>query len=65
MSTLVADTRPLTAQDRCDRCGGQAYVRFSRGASEVLMCAHHNREHGAKAAQWADRIRDETAKLTS
>lgn len=40
-ATSVAD-RPLTATDRCDRCGAQAYVRAVLGAdSELLFCAHH------------------------
>jgi hypothetical protein len=35
----------LTAADRCDRCGAQAYVRarLTSGA-ELLFCAHHARE---------------------
>lgn len=28
----------LTAADRCDRCGAQAYVRLDNG---LLFCAHH------------------------
>lgn len=32
----------LTAQDRCDRCGAQAYViTFKNGFSNLLFCSHH------------------------
>lgn len=36
----------LTALDRCDRCGAQAYhVATKPGAkSELLFCNHHERE---------------------
>ena len=64
MTTAVAD-RTLTAVDRCDRCGAQAYVRVVLGASggELLFCGHHARavEPTAQAAQldW----HDETGRL--
>ena len=40
----------LTAADRCDRCGLQAYVLVSvpvpgSGDHELLFCAHDFREH--------------------
>lgn len=41
----------LKAYDRCDRCGAQAYVRLrqlldgSPLGPELLLCAHHAREH--------------------
>lgn len=35
----------LTAADRCDRCGAQAYHRFTFAAGELLLCNHHEREH--------------------
>lgn len=31
----------LTPQDRCDRCGAQAYVRVRFMAGELLFCSHH------------------------
>lgn len=38
---------PLTALDRCDRCGGQAYVRAELASGgELLFCSHHWTEHG-------------------
>jgi hypothetical protein len=37
----------LTVQDRCDRCGAQAYVSAmsDQWANVLLFCAHHGREH--------------------
>jgi len=53
----------LTAADRCDRCGAQAYVRARLHAGgELLFCAHHGREHLPKLREHAD-IHDETQRL--
>ena len=49
-------TAPLTAQDRCDRCNAQAYVRVALPVGELLFCAHHARAH-------ADRLRMLGARL--
>lgn len=56
---------PLTAQDRCDRCGAQAYLRVEIGGGELLFCAHHAREHGDKLREVAVIVTDETATLTA
>lgn len=63
-ATLTTDT--LTAADRCDRCGAQAYVRvvLSSGG-ELLFCAHHGRKHQDKLREVAADITDETARLTT
>jgi hypothetical protein len=63
VTTAVAPS-PLTASDRCDRCGAQAYLRvvLSSG-SELLFCAHHAREHGDKLRKVAVNVHDETGKL--
>lgn len=54
----------LTAVDRCDRCGAQAYVRvLFPGRRELLFCAHHNRQHAAALAKIAVEIQDETTRL--
>jgi len=56
---------PLTAVDRCDRCGAQAYLRVSlQGGGELLFCAHHAREHGDKLREIAAHVIDETDKLS-
>ena len=63
MTTAVAPS-PLTASDRCDRCGAQAYLRVHLASgSELLFCAHHAREHGDKLKKVAVNVHDETSKL--
>lgn len=65
MNTATAPSEtPLTAVDRCDRCGAQAYLRVSlKSGGELLFCAHHAREHGEKLREIADHVHDETDKL--
>jgi len=64
MTTAVAPSKPLTAVDRCDRCGAQAYLRVElAGGGELLFCAHHAREHGDKLREIAVTVHDETGKL--
>lgn len=60
-ATLVNET--LTAADRCDRCGAQAYLRVRlNSGGELLFCAHHGREHLPKLREHAQ-IEDETERL--
>jgi hypothetical protein len=55
---------PLTASDRCDRCGAQAYVRVTLlSGSELFFCAHHAREHEPRLREVAVAIYDETRRL--
>ncbi len=64
VTTAVAPSTPLTAMDRCDRCGAQAYLRVElSGGGELLFCAHHAREHGDKLREIAVELHDETGKL--
>jgi len=45
----------LTAVDRCDRCGAQAYVRaLLPNGLELLFCAHHNRQHSSGVTYSSD-----------
>ena len=61
---VPAATWLLTAVDRCDRCGAQAYVRvLLPGGRELLFCAHHNRQHASALAKVAVEIQDETRRL--
>jgi hypothetical protein len=62
VTTAVAPS-PLTASDRCDRCGAQAYLRVDLAGGELLFCAHHAREHGDKLRKIAVNVHDETSKL--
>ena len=65
MTTAVAPAA-LTAADRCDRCGAQAYLRVElQTGGELLFCAHHAREHGDKLREVAAAVHDETHKLES
>jgi hypothetical protein len=61
--TLQAPS-PLSATDRCDRCGAQAYVRVVLASgSELLFCAHHARAHEERLREVAATYQDETARL--
>jgi hypothetical protein len=53
----------LTAQDRCDACGAQAYVRVQMATGELLFCAHHARKHQEALRKVATQIHDETDRL--
>ena len=60
----LAPSWQLTAVDRCDRCGAQAYVRvLLPGRLELLFCAHHNRQYSSALANIAVEIQDETMRL--
>jgi hypothetical protein len=62
--TVSPPTAALTATDRCDRCGAQAYVRVVLpGGGELLFCLHHARAHGDKLGQVAVEIHDESDQL--
>jgi len=64
VTTAVAPTAALSAADRCDRCGAQAYLRVElQSGGELLFCAHHAREHGEKLREIAVQVIDETDKL--
>ncbi|MCL3862186.1 hypothetical protein [Actinotalea sp. K2] len=56
-------TSPLTAADRCDRCGAQAYVRVVLANGELLFCAHHARAHAPAFTDVATLVQDETDRL--
>jgi len=43
----------LTMNDRCDRCGAEAWVRWVRGEQAILTCAHHARAHEEALLEWA------------
>jgi len=33
--------KTLTAHDRCDSCGAQAYVKVTGVSGELTFCSHH------------------------
>lgn len=61
----LASDRPLTAFDRCDSCGAQAYVRVVLNGSELLFCGHHAKKHESKLRAIAEVWHDETERLAS
>ncbi|HXA58916.1 MAG TPA: hypothetical protein VNW94_07110 [Streptosporangiaceae bacterium] len=64
MTGALAPSKPLTAQDRCDRCGAQAYVRAVLvGGSDLLFCAHHGRKYSESLRANGADIHDETDRL--
>ena len=51
----------LTAMDRCDRCGAQAFYRAVLTSGELLFCAHHGREYSARLTEVALEVQDGSA----
>lgn len=64
VTTAVAPSAALSAADRCDRCGAQAYLRVEMpSGAELYFCAHHGREHNDALREVAATIQDETERL--
>lgn len=67
MTATVEQTAPaeyrLTAMDRCETCGAQAYIAAEVSGSELLYCAHHGRKYEEKLRAVATDWHDETARL--
>ncbi|MDQ6849969.1 MAG: hypothetical protein M3070_08340 [Actinomycetota bacterium] len=62
--TPTLDASPLTATDRCDRCGAQAYVRTILGSgSELLFCNHHWHQNAPRLRELDVTVYDETDRL--
>ena len=53
----------LTAFDRCDRCGAQAWVKASGVNGELYFCSHHYNKHKEEIVKWSFEIIDETERL--
>lgn len=63
MNTTLEAPR-LTAHDRCDRCGAQAYVKVVLHAGgELLFCGHHARANEEALRDIAAEVIDETSRL--
>jgi hypothetical protein len=62
VTTAVAPgSAALSAADRCDRCGAQAYLKVELlSGGELHFCAHHAREHGEALKAIAAHVIDET-----
>ncbi|MEZ0447205.1 DUF7455 domain-containing protein [Cellulomonas sp. ICMP 17802] len=70
MTTTTVDvpttTAQLTRQDRCDRCGAQAFVRATLPAAdglELLFCGHHFRAHELKLVAAGATVHDERHRI--
>jgi hypothetical protein len=64
-TALATNTAGLTAADRCDRCGAQAYVRASLGGGgELLFCAHHAAEFRPALEAAGAVFHDESGRLS-
>jgi hypothetical protein len=46
--TAVDTHDPISALDRCDKCGAQALVRATLANGELYFCGHHGREMSSK-----------------
>jgi len=60
-----AQTPELTAADRCDECGAQAYIRVELASGDLLFCGHHGNEKREALEPIALSWHDETEKLLS
>jgi hypothetical protein len=56
-------TAPLSALDRCDSCGAQAYVRATLATGDLLFCANHGARFKEKLAGSAVAWHDESSSL--
>ena len=64
MNTTLTAGPALTASDRCDRCGAQAFVRVTLPTGGTLIfCGHHAKKHGEKLKLIATEYIDETDRL--
>jgi hypothetical protein len=59
------DAPTLSAFDRCDACGAQAYIRVTLASGELLFCAHHGAKVKDKLAPTAIEWHDESSRLTA
>lgn len=65
---MMTDTavRQLSIDDRCDRCGAQAYVRVRlHDGGDLYFCAHHYSKHSDALADVAEEVLDESDRLHS
>jgi len=64
VSTTLTPTpasAPLTAADRCDRCGAQARVRvIMPGGGDLLFCGHHGKQYSEQLRKVAISYVDQT-----
>jgi hypothetical protein len=62
-STESEARESLTALDRCDVCGAQAYIRVELASGDLIFCSHHGNEKKAQLEPVAVSWHDESSKL--
>ena len=64
--TATTPAHELTALDRCDSCGAQAYIRATLSSGgQLLFCGHHGRENKEKLIALGATWHDESARLVA
>lgn len=53
----------LTAADRCDACGAQAFVLAKGISGELMFCRHHYLKAQDQIKAWAFEILDESERI--
>ena len=61
--TLLDGAYQLSARDRCDSCGAQAYVRVTVSTGDLFFCAHHAAQFKDKLSATALEWHDESYRL--
>ena len=58
----IKEVSKLLANDRCDVCGAQAYIRVELESGQLLFCAHHGNANKSKLEpliiNWHDQSED-------
>lgn len=62
-TTPAEEIVSLTAADRCDLCGAQAFIRVVLATGDLVFCGHHGSENKEKLSPIAISWQDETSKL--
>lgn len=61
----VVELPALTAADRCDICGAQAFIRVVLATGDLVFCGHHGTANKEKLKPIAITWQDETNKLNA
>ena len=64
VTEVTEQVATLSAKDRCDSCGAQAYVAVLFETGELDFCGHHYHAYEGKIGLTAVRITDERWQLT-
>ena len=58
MTNAIDTKAPITASDRCDKCGAAAMVRATLVNGVLYFCGHHGREMGTSLVLQAIEVYD-------